>query len=309
VGAPSLELRHLRYFVAVAEEKHFGRAAERLRIAQPGLSQQIKALERSLGTQLLVRDQRHVELTPAGETLLQHAHRLLALVDRAVESARLATHGITGVLRVGTPATGINPAARDLLETFRARFADVEVVLHPALGGHNVEALRKGTLDVAFVNAPFEAFDSLEYLRLGSAEVLIVLPASHPLAALERIPRAALLNEPFIMPPSAVDPTVVEHIYRMMFAEREHPNIVESPDDSVATRVLLVLQGKGITVTIFPSITELQIPGVVFRGVEDPAPYVEHGLAWVEAGGTEQVDALVQLARELASNGHEGSER
>jgi DNA-binding transcriptional LysR family regulator len=309
VGAPSLELRHLRYFVAVAEEKHFGRAAERLRIAQPGLSQQIKALERSLGAQLLVRDQRHVELTPAGETLLEHAYRLLAQVDRAVESARLATHGITGVLRVGTPATGINPVARDLLETFRARFPDVEVVLHPALGGHNVEALHKGTLDVAFVNAPFEALDSLEYLRLGAAEVLIILPESHPLAAFERVPRAALLNEPFIMPPSSVDPTVVEHVYRMMFAEREHPNIVESPDDSVATRVLLVLQGKGITPTLFPSIAELQIPGVVFRGVEDPVPYVEQGLAWVQTGATEQVEAFVQLARELAVNDNDGSER
>jgi hypothetical protein len=95
----------------------------------------------------------------------------------------------------------------------------------------------------------------------------------------------------------------------MMFAERQHPNIVESPDDSVATRVLLVLQGKGITPTIFPSITELQIPGVVFRGVEDPAPYVEHGLAWVGAGATKQVDAFVQLAREPASNDHEGSEQ
>ncbi len=308
MGAPSLELRHLRYFVAVAEEKHFGRAAERLRIAQPGLSQQIQALERSLGTQLLVRDQRHVELTPAGETLLQHAYRLLALVDRAVESARLITHDKTGVLRVGTPATGLNPVAHDLLEAFRTGIPDVEVVLYPALGGHNVEALRTGTLDVAFVNAPFEAFDSLEYLRLGLAEVLIILPASHPLAAFERIPRAALLNEPFIMPPSTVDPTVVEHIYRMMFAEREHPNIVEAPDDSVATRVLLVLQGKGITPTILSSVTELQIPGVVFRAMEDPAPFVEHGLAWVDPEVTEEVEMFLRFARELGTGDHEESD-
>jgi DNA-binding transcriptional LysR family regulator len=250
-----------------------------------------------------------VELTTAGEALLHHAYRLLALVDRAVESTRLATDGISAVLKVGTPAPGINPAARDLLEMFRARSPDIEVRLHPALGGHNVEALRKGALDVAIVNAPFEAFDSLEYLRLGAAEVLIILPEAHPLAAFERVPRAALLKEPFIMPPSSVDPAVVEHVYRMMFAEREHPNIVESPDDSVATRVLLVLQGKGITLTLFPSITELQIPGVVFRGVEDPAPYVEQGLAWVPTGATEEVEAFVQLAREAAANEHERSER
>jgi DNA-binding transcriptional LysR family regulator len=312
VGAPSLELRHLRYFVAVAEEKHFGRAAERLRIAQPGLSQQIKMLERSLGTPLFVRDQRHVELTPAGETLLKHAYRLLALVDRAVESARLATQGKTGVLKVGTPATGMSPVAHDLLETFRARVPDLEVVLYPELGPHNVEALRKRTVDVAFVNAPFEAADTFEYLRLGSAELLIVLPESHPLAAFDRIPRAALLSEPFIMVPSTVDPTVVEHVHRMLFDEREHPNIVEVPDAMDATRIRLVLQGKGISATSLPADAELQIPGVVFRGVEYPAPFIEHGLAWIGSDATEQVEAVeafVTFAREFATGVREERDR
>ena len=302
-----MELRHLRYFVAVAEEKHFGRAAERLRIAQPGLSQQIKALERSLGTQLLVRDQRHVELTPAGETLLEHAYRLLALVDRAVESARLVTHGKTGVLRVGTPATGLSPVAHDLLEAFRARVPDVEVVINAELGAHNVEALRKRTLDVAFVNVPFEG-DALQYLRLGYAEVLIVLPASHPLAGLKRVPRAALLNEPFFLPPSTVDPLVMEHIRRMLFDEHGRPNIVELPDVQLAPRLRLVLQGKGISATIDPAISELQIPGVVFRAVEEPAPFVEHGLAWVNPKVTGEVETFVAFARELATGDREGSE-
>ena len=301
-----MELRHLRYFVAVAEEKHFGRAAERLRIAQPGLSQQIKALERSLGTQLLVRDQRHVELTPAGETLLEHTYRLLALVDRAGESASLVTRGKTGVLMVGTPATGLSPVAHDLLEAFRERVPDVEVVINAELGTHNVEALRKRTLDVAFVNVPFEGEETLQYLRLGHAEVLIVLAASHPLAGLERIPRAALLREPFFLPPSTVDPLVMEHIGRMLFDGRES-NIVELPDVQLAPRVRLVLQGKGITASIDPAISELQIPGLVFRSVEDPKPFVEHGLAWVDPKVTGEVETFVAFVRELAT-GEEGRE-
>lgn len=309
MGAPSLELRHLRYFVAVAEEKHFGRAAERLRIAQPGLSQQIKALERSLGTQLLVRDQRHVELTPAGAALLEHSYRLMALVDRAVESTRLSSHGKAGVLKVGTPASGVYPVAQDVLETFRVEFPEIEVVLHPGLGPQNAEGIRRGALDLAFVVLPPGSEESQSYVRLGSAEVMVVLPESHPLAADERISRAALLSEPFITLPSAANPVVVEYVHRILFGEREHPNLVESPDAADATRVLLALQGNGISVTFFPAITELQIPGVVFRHVEDPVPLVEYGLAWLEAGATEQVEVFVDVARKLASHGHDGRDR
>jgi DNA-binding transcriptional LysR family regulator len=307
LGVPSLELRHLRYFVAVAEERHFGRAAERLRIAQPGLSQQIKMLERSLGTKLLVRDQRHVELTPAGEALLQHAHRLLALVDQAVESALLATHGKSGVLRVGTPASGIDPIEHDVLEKFGAQVPGIEVILHPGLGPQNAEALGRGALDLAFVTVPPGSMQGPSYLRLGSAEVMIVLPETHPLAANERIPRAALLNEPFITVPTATNPILVEHVHRMLFGEREHPDLLESPDAATATRVLLVLQGKGITATILAAIKELQIPGIVFRRVEDPAPFVEHGIVWKD-GTTEQVEAFLQVARALTSqDDNEGS--
>lgn len=302
MGAPSLELRHLRYFVAVAEEKHFGRAAERLRISQPGLSQQIKVLERSLGTQLLLRDQRHVELTAAGESLLEHANRLLTLVDRAVESTRLATLGKTGVLDIGTPAPGIQPVADDVLETFRARFPGIEVILHPGLGPQNDDALRRGDLDLAFVAAPPGSGEaSPGYLRLGSVEVMIVLPESHPLTANERIARVSLLREPFIALPSAADPLVVEHVHRSLFGEREHPDLVESPDAAEATRIRLVLHGKGLSATYFPPIAELQIPGVVFRRVEDPEPFVEHGLAWVDREPTEPVQAFIEVAREVAS--------
>jgi DNA-binding transcriptional LysR family regulator len=301
VGAPSLELRHLRYFVAVAEEKHFGRAAERLRIAQPGLSQQIKMLEQSLGTKLLIRDQRHVELTPAGETLLQHAYHLLALVDRAVEDARLSADGKSGVLTVGTPASGINSVANELLETFRARFPDAEVVLRPGFWPQNAEALRRGALDIAFVSGPAGSEDGLGYIRLGVAEVMVVLPESHPLAAYERIPRAALREEPFIALPSAADPIVVDDVHRTLFGDGEPPNLVESSDGAELTRVALVLQGKGLSATFLPAISELHIPGVAYRRIEEPAPFVEHGIVWVETTATELVSAFVDVARELAA--------
>jgi DNA-binding transcriptional LysR family regulator len=188
-----------------------------------------------------------------------------------------------------------------VLETFRTRFPEIDVVINPGLGPQNAEAVRRGALDLAFVVQTPGSEARQGYVRLGTAEVMVVLPESHPLAAYQRISRAALINEPFILPPSTANPVVSEYVRRTLFGEREHPNIIESPDTADASRVLMVLQGEGISVTFFPAIRELQIPGVVFRRVETPAPLVELGLAWVDPEETPQVKAFVEIAREVAS--------
>src|SRR5207302_5638535 len=125
-------LRQLRYSVAVAEELHFGRAAARLRIAQPGLSQQIKRLERVLRVQLLLRDKLHVEMTPAGEVLLDHARLAIELVDRAIASTRAADQGKSGLLKVGARALGLYPVANEVLAEFLERFPHVAIDFLPA---------------------------------------------------------------------------------------------------------------------------------------------------------------------------------
>jgi DNA-binding transcriptional LysR family regulator len=300
-----MELRQLRYFVTVAEERHFGRAAERLWMSQPGLSQQIKALERSLGVQLFIRDKRHVELTEAGEVLLEQARSILDLTDRVIEATRVASKGRIGLLRVGTEALSIQPAASEVLEEFHRNYPDVEVQLHPGFGPQNIEALLKRTLDVVFVNVPIQPVQSIEYLRLGALEVTVVLPEGHRLAGLERIPRKELLAEPFVTLPRNVNPPVIDHMYRLAFGRSEHPHALEVLDAMAGARLLLVSQGSGFTLTTLPESAQLRIPGVVYRRVEDPVPEIEYGVAWSRIHAQPFVEPFILEARGVVEAGRD----
>ncbi len=151
-----MELRQLEYFLAVVDERHFGRAAERLGVAQPGLSRQIKALERSLGSQLLIRNSRRVEVTDAGEILAEQARLILELAARAREIQRLAERGKRNLLKVATGAAGLHRLTDVVLREFGSRFEEAEVELLPGFGPQNLDALRRRAVDVAFVSSPIE---------------------------------------------------------------------------------------------------------------------------------------------------------
>ena len=197
-----MELRHLRYFVAVAEERHFGHAAERLHIAQPPLSQQIRRLEAELGEPLLYRTTRSVELAPAGEVLLERGREILAAVDSAVEDARRAARGEYGRLAIGFTGSctyAMLPAlAAALGRALPGVVLDLQgELLTPA----QVARLVDGTLDLGLLRPPVnERALSTEVLR--SEPLLAVLPESHRLASSEAIPLELLEGEPFITYPS-----------------------------------------------------------------------------------------------------------
>src|SRR5512132_1230001 len=151
-----MELRHLRYFLAVAEELHFGRAAARVRIAQPPLSQQIRQLEQELGITLFNRTKRRVELTPAGRAFLEHARQILAETERAKRVAQRAGRGEIGRLAIGFVASADLDLLPRVLRVWRARFPDVDVELHALLTAAQAEALRHGRVDVGFVRLPMD---------------------------------------------------------------------------------------------------------------------------------------------------------
>jgi DNA-binding transcriptional LysR family regulator len=302
----SIELRQLRYFVAVAEELHFGRAAQRLQIAQPGLSHQIKGLERLLGVPLFIRDQRGVELTAAGRALLEHARLLLQLSERAVESARLAVRGKKGLLKVGTPAGGIHALGNELLRLFQSRRPDVQVEIHPGYGPQNIEELARRALDVAIVIAPFDRPEALRYLRLGNEELLLAIPEGHPLASLERIPRSDLLDEPFLDWPRGMSPTLIDHLHLSLFGNGEPARAHDTGHMDPLEVLLAVAEGKGIAVAVFPSVADLKIPRVVFRPLED-APSLEYGIAWFDNNASPFTPSFVDLARELAASPDPGT--
>jgi DNA-binding transcriptional LysR family regulator len=300
----SIELRHFRYFVAVAEERHFGRAAVRLRISQPGLSQQIKRLERSVGVQLLVRHSRGVDLTQAGRAFLPQARQVVELANRAVETALMAGRGKKGLLRLGTPALGLPAVAETVVQEFVNRFPDVEVEIHPDLHPQLIDALSAHSLDVAVVLSPFRLVEPPpRYLQLGTFVLMAVVPEGHRLARLERVPRSELLKERFLDWPRSVNPELIEHIHHVLFGGVEHPNTLDVPVLEEAGRFVLIAEGKGVGVTAIPGlVTEGHIPGVVFRPFDEPTPLIGYGVVWTSTQSSPFALAFLEVAREFAES-------
>jgi DNA-binding transcriptional LysR family regulator len=297
-------LRQLRYFVAVAEERHFGRAAQRLMIAQPGLSQQIKALERYVGVPLLIRDKRTFELTKSGESLLGEARLVIELAERAIETARVVADGKKGVLKLGTRALGVHPVAGDLIREFEVRFPDVEVEFHPSLSTQSITNLQRRKVDVAMIVAPIDAPEGANYTKLGTVEPLIALPLGHRLTALDRIPRERLVNETFIDWPRSFNPALLELMHEKVFGDDGPRRSIEVADLSDTSRLVRVAAGEGITVMIWPA--ELAIANIAFRRFEEPAPEFEYGIAWLDNAVSPFVQPFVDLARELAAAAQRG---
>jgi DNA-binding transcriptional LysR family regulator len=206
-GIARMDLRHLRYFVAVAEERHFTRAAERLGIKQPPLSLQIKQLEQELGTPLFRRLTRGVELTEPGTLLLDEARQILEQVERTKANVRNRARGETGHIRVGfAGATYFQPRVPGLVQTYRRRYPGV--VLSPVQSNtpHLVEALRNGSVDVAFVRPPLGDGEGLTVHPLVQEPMRIVLPSKHPQAHERSVSLATLAHETFILFPGQSGP-------------------------------------------------------------------------------------------------------
>jgi DNA-binding transcriptional LysR family regulator len=297
----AVDLRQFRYFVAVAEERHFGRAAANLHIAQSGLSQQILKLERSVGVQLLVRDRRGVEVTEAGEAFLDYARLTLELADRAVESARLAERGKTGVLRVGTTVIGMPPKAERLLQVFGERFPDVKVDVHPQMISQLIDGITTFALDAAIVFSPFKSADPApRYHKLGSYELVAAVPEGHRLAKLERVPRSELLKEPYLDAPQNINPELSRYVHHILFGETPHPRRVEVPVVEEARRLELVAEGKGFSITVVHPGVER--PGIAIRPLDEDTPPVEYGVAWSAIQTSPFLDSFIELVREMAAS-------
>jgi len=300
-----MELRQLRYFLTVADERHFGRAAERLHIAQPGLSQQIRALERSVGAVLFDRESRPIALTEAGRRLLPYAHTIVEAASRAVVVTRGAPKLPGPMLKMGVTAIGDYPGFVTLVEAFSERHADVDVRILPAMPDAIVDSLIRRTLDLGVVHPPLDWPNDAEppgYVKLGTQEVLLVIPAGHPLAAQERVERAALLDEPVIGIPQDLAPKFTKRLIRDLFGVFPHPRSMDLPEavDRDA-RFRLVAEGRGITGIALPANAEFprDRDGVVFRRVAGRPTLIEYGLAWLEVNASPSTLSFVEVAREL----------
>jgi DNA-binding transcriptional LysR family regulator len=300
----TVDFRQFRYFIAVAEELHFGRAADRLRIAQSGLSQQILKLERSVDAQLLLRDRRGVQLTDAGRVFLDHARQAVDLADRAMASPRLAGRGKKGSLRVGTTILAMPPMAGRLLQTFEDRFPDVEVEVHPRLISELIDGISTFALDVAVVVSPYKSLDPPpRYQQLGTYELVAAVPEGHRLAKLERVPRPELLTEPFIDAPRNINPEMIDHIHQILFGGVEHPRRLEVAELEEARRLALVAEGRGIGVTgTSPGVEHQGHPGVVFRPLDEGTPPIGYGVVWSGTQTSPFLESFIEVAQEVAAS-------
>ena len=264
-----MELRHLRYFVAVAEELHFGRAARRLGVAQPPLSRQIRDLEREIGTPLFDRVPRGVDLTPAGAAFLPEARLTLAQAERAQRSAQRAARGETGRLRVGfveaATHSGILP---DVLSFFRMHLPSVGLSLFELESLRQAEALRDARIDLGILHSP--PLDADRWLRVEliyTEPVVLVVPGSHRLARRARFTLASLADESFVLFSRTIAPPMYDDIIARCRAVKFSPRIVQ---EATGWHTLASLVGAGIGVGFVPrSLTRFQQQGVAYRPVRD----------------------------------------
>ncbi len=296
----TMELRHLRYFVAVAEELHFTRAAERLHIGQPPLSQQIQALEAEVGAQLLERSKRWVRLTEAGRLFLADARRILALSEQAVTTAQRAQRGEVGELRIGfTFSTPFTPLFATVITRYRQRFPAVTLTLHEMATLRQLEALDERTLDLGFVRPPEIALPAgLELSNLRDDPLMLILPIGHPLAALSAVEFKDLAGAPFVMYPRNAGTGIYPQIMRLCKEAGFAPHIAQEAGEA-STIIGLVAAGCGIAV-LPESFDKIQMEGVCYRRLTDPAAMTALLLARRKDEIGALVDAFVALANAAA---------
>lgn len=274
-----IELRHLRYFIAVAEELNFSRAAERLHISQPPLSQQIQALEAELGLQLFERKKRPLQLTTAGQVFLTETRLVFLQLEQAITSAQKVSRGEIGRLVVGTNSSFANSVLPDILQIFRPLFPEVILMLREVNSSQQVNQLRDRQIDIAFESLPNpNCHDSaLNFLPILQEPLIIALPETHPLAAQTEIPLKALAEEPFVLPPPDLVPSYSQ-IINLCQQVGFSPKVVQEATWMVT---VLGLVAGGVGVTLLPANAQnLQRTGVVYRPIQGQNLTLQLAVVW-----------------------------
>ncbi|MBI4694539.1 MAG: LysR family transcriptional regulator [Gammaproteobacteria bacterium] len=260
-----MDLRQMRYFLALAEERNFTRAAARLHIAQPPLTRQIRALEQALGSVLFLRTPKGVELTEAGHALLDEVPNLLALAQRARDRAQLAGQGRTGRLDVGIFGSGIFDVIPRLLARFHAERPDVRIVLHNHTKAEQIEALRERRIAIGF-NRLVPAENDLVVETVLREKLVVALPENHRLARRRKLALADLDDEPMILYPKQPMAGLAQRVIQAFTLDDVRLRIEQEVED-VLTGIALVVGGFGFCITTESS-TNLRLPGVAYRPLD-----------------------------------------
>ena len=291
-----MDLRRWHYFAVLAEEMHFTKAAARLFVSQPSLSQQIRAFEAELGVALLDRSGPRFALTEAGRVAAAEARELLDRLDRARGVITAAGRGDAGRLRIAYTRSAPGPLAGDLVAAFRERHPDVELALETGWTSLNLARLAAGEVDVGFVRPPVRVPD-VEVAVVGSEEVLLALPGTHALARRRgRVRRVSIAAEPVVFWPRENGPGQYDAISGQVWPGGLPPIVREEPEDEQLMRA--VAEGAGIAAVPEHRARALRRRGVVLRRLAEPAPRIDLGLAWRAGPLPPVVQAFVDLARD-----------
>jgi DNA-binding transcriptional LysR family regulator len=270
-----VELRHLRYFVAVAEELHFRRAAERLHVAQPAVSQQVRKLEVELGVRLFDRSQRDVALTNAGAALLPEAYRVL----RQAETARAAARGASDRpgLRVGYVPTALRASIPRTLRRLVAAMPNLQTTIEPGSGLELVDAVRAGELDAAVVSLPVPAAD-VRVTPLGEQRAVAVFPVDHEHAVKPHVALERIAPERIVVLPRDADRPLYDTVLATCCAAGISPTLIEMPDGDVDRILLAIASGAGMAILPECVAQRYADAGVRFVALEGESPALTTGI-------------------------------
>ncbi|HVI88975.1 MAG TPA: LysR family transcriptional regulator [Dongiaceae bacterium] len=291
-----MELRHLRYFIAVAEELHFTRAAERLGIQQPPLSLQIRQLEEELGTPLFRRLTRGVRLTESGIWLLDEARRILEHVERVKAGVQSRARGETGRVRVGfAGATYFHPLVPSAIGAFRQRYPGVVLLPEQSNTPHLIAGLRAGEIDVAFIRPPVTESEGLAFDLLVEEPMLVVLPAAHARAGERSIPLAAIAEDTLILFPRQTGPGLYDAVIAACQQAGFSPEIGQEAPQITST-VHMVAAGFGVSI-VPQSVQQIHAEGVAYLRIQGDAPCAQISLAYRRGDQSAAVQHFVGITR------------
>jgi DNA-binding transcriptional LysR family regulator len=291
-----MELRHLRYFVAVAEERNITRAAVRLRVAQPALSRQLSDLENELGVKLLERGRHGVNVTAAGREFHRRAKAVLADTARAADAARVASGAIAGRLALGFP-TGLHlDHLSPVIRAFREIHPRAEFTFVHGLPDAQLRSLRNGTLDVAFVNLP-GPLQGMEHCVVWRVAFEVVLPENHHLARRKSLEFKDLAAEDFVFCTRESRPDFYDEFFRHCSNAGFRPQVVQEVGGYPTT--MLALVGQGVGLSVLPHFERAEdIRGIVWRPLTRPKLWTDFALVWPKKAASPLLREFVRLAEQ-----------
>jgi DNA-binding transcriptional LysR family regulator len=293
-----MELRQLRYFVAVAEELHFGKAALRLHMTQPPLSQTIQALEELLGAALFERSRRGVSLTPAGQALLPEARRLLAQAQELPQLVQRAAAGEMGRLTLAFVTSADYSVLPPFLRAYRAAYPQVQITLQEATSDLQLDDLLHSRIDAGLLIPPLpdKAKQQLDYLPVLNEALVLALPAGLPVLQKKgKLKLAALPQLPLIIFPRAISPALHDAILSVFRQAGITPQIGQQ---AIQMQTIVSLVSAGMGMALVPqSVSNLMRPGVEYRALSDATPLVETGLAWRRDNASPVLHGFLELLR------------